>query len=501
MKALLDTNIIIHRETNRILNENIGTLFLWLDKLGYKKCIHSLTVEEIKKYKDETIKKTLLAKMSSYEILNLSLPLHIDVEVVSNELDKTQNDIIDTKILNELYCGRVDLLITEDKKLYEKAKKLSVANKVKSINGFLEWILTENPGLQDYKIKNIRREKFGNIKLDQPFFDSLKKDYPEFTEWYQRNYDREAYINGENDSISAFLSLKTEFPGTEDYSNIVPTLKNNKKLKISTFKVTANGYKIGERFLKIAFDYAISNKVEEIYITIKPDPEDNSRRSLIALLKSFGFKYWGKKDGIEEVYCRNMDKILNEKYPTQSYPFYNKKNNVYIVTINEKYHTSLFPDSIIKTENPNRYTENKSFSNAIRKYYLTRAFSERPKCGDVLVFCRTAGSRYTSVITTIGVVCNYYYAFNSFYDFYNQCARRCALPENEMREMWNKSSFSRPKAIDFLFIETLNKKLTLDRLTQLGFNIDLMKNGIIKIPQLLFEKIIDESGMNKELFV
>ena len=122
MKALLDTNIIIHRETNRIFNENIGTWFLWLDKLGYEKFIHNLTIDEIKKHKDEKIRETMLAKMSSYQVLEMSLPLNEEVDKVSKEIDVTENDKIDTKILNELYCGRVDLLITEDVKLYKKAR-------------------------------------------------------------------------------------------------------------------------------------------------------------------------------------------------------------------------------------------------------------------------------------------------------------------------------------------------------------------------------------------
>lgn len=41
-----------YRESNRILNEHIGQLFFWLDKLRYTKCIHSLMVKEIEKYKD-----------------------------------------------------------------------------------------------------------------------------------------------------------------------------------------------------------------------------------------------------------------------------------------------------------------------------------------------------------------------------------------------------------------------------------------------------------------
>jgi len=43
MKALLDTNIIIHREARRVANQDIGILFKWLDKVKYQKCIHPIT--------------------------------------------------------------------------------------------------------------------------------------------------------------------------------------------------------------------------------------------------------------------------------------------------------------------------------------------------------------------------------------------------------------------------------------------------------------------------
>lgn len=499
MRALLDTNIIIHRETNRIFNENIGTLFLWLDKLGYEKYIHNLTIEEVKKHKNETIRKTMLAKMSSYQVLELSLPLHEDVEKVSKKIDVTDNDKIDTKILNELYCGRVDLLITEDIKLYRKAVELGVANKVKSIDGFLEWALTENPGLTDYKIKNIRKEKFGAIKLEQNFFASLKRDYPKFVEWYIDNYDKEAYVCGDNDNITAFLSLKPELPGKEDYSNIKPTFLPKKRLKIRTFKVIANGYKIGERFLKIAFDNALANNAEEIYVTLFP--EDEARETLVSLLTSFGFVKWGMKDEKEEVYVRDMEKRVNKENPIKTYPFYDKNSSVYMVTINEKYHTSLFPDSIVRSEKPEDFEENKGYANAIRKYYLTRAYSNRPRVGDILLFCRTAGSRFRSVVTTIGVVCGYKDRFKNFNDFYSQCSRRCALSEKEMQDMWNSNLVYCPKAIDFIYLESLPKKINIDELSKMGFDINEMSKGIIKINTELFEKIINATNADKKRII
>lgn len=48
MRALLDTNIIIHRENKRVSNYSIGHLFRWLDKLKYDKVIHPYSISEIK---------------------------------------------------------------------------------------------------------------------------------------------------------------------------------------------------------------------------------------------------------------------------------------------------------------------------------------------------------------------------------------------------------------------------------------------------------------------
>ena len=35
MRVLLDTNIVIHRESVHVLHEEIGVLFRWLDALQY----------------------------------------------------------------------------------------------------------------------------------------------------------------------------------------------------------------------------------------------------------------------------------------------------------------------------------------------------------------------------------------------------------------------------------------------------------------------------------
>ena len=63
MKVLLDTNIIIHREANRIVNYDIGQLYNWIDKLHLEKFVHPITVSEIGNYKDVKTVETFSVKL------------------------------------------------------------------------------------------------------------------------------------------------------------------------------------------------------------------------------------------------------------------------------------------------------------------------------------------------------------------------------------------------------------------------------------------------------
>lgn len=76
-KILLDTNVIIYRETDRILNKNTPDLFNWLDKLHYDKYIHPITKEEISTYGNTDLRNTILTKLSAYNCLSTLAPLDV----------------------------------------------------------------------------------------------------------------------------------------------------------------------------------------------------------------------------------------------------------------------------------------------------------------------------------------------------------------------------------------------------------------------------------------
>ena len=71
MKALLDTNIIIYREASKVINQDIGILYRWLERAKYTKCVHSLSIAEIEKYQNQQTVETFQIKIDSYEQIEI----------------------------------------------------------------------------------------------------------------------------------------------------------------------------------------------------------------------------------------------------------------------------------------------------------------------------------------------------------------------------------------------------------------------------------------------
>ena len=489
-KVLLDTNIIIYRETDRILNPNTPDLFNWLDKLHYDKYIHPISEQEIAQYRDIEKRDVILSKLGSYNKLTALAPL---AEQVSNLLksDKDINSQNDTHILNELYCGRVDVLITEDRGLHNKARYLGIADKVFSIESFSEKMLSEHPTLIDYTVLAVKKKKIGEINVRDKFFDSLRESYEGFDAWLNKKSQEDAYVCYLGDSLKAFLYLKQENED-ENYSNIVPILPPKRRLKIGTFKVAMNGLKLGERFLKIAFDNAVNMNVDEIYVTIfDSDENDLPKQALVKQLQDFGFYRWGTKNNVEGVYVRNMTKAFDKRNPKHTFPLFNKYSDTYICPIYPQYHTSLLPDSILNNESPYDFQENEPFRNAITKVYISRSIFKDLQQGDNIIFYRTGGL-YQGVITTIGVVNRILYP-RTLDEFKVCCKRRTIFTDSELERHWNYNIRYRPFVVEFLYnysfpIPKVNLKALCDADV---LSIENMPRGFYRISQDKFDKILE----------
>jgi hypothetical protein len=501
MKVLLDTNIIIHREANKIYNLEIGQLFNWLDRLKYDKYIHPLTIVELNRHKDPNSLKTMNIKIESYNQLKYQAPLSDTIKQISKQIDSLPNDINDTQILNEVFENRVDLLISEDKKIHTKAKLLGISDKVYRIQTFLEKATAENPELVTHKVLAVKKVDFAEVDLNDSFFDSFRTDYKEFNKWFNGKAEQPCYICYSDNQLTAFLYIKIENAGEESYFEISPVFKPKKRLKIGTLKVTRNGYKIGERFLKTIFDNALLFKVEEIYVTIFEKRIEQEQ--LIEMLEEWGFKKHGTKitqNGEELVYVREFSKNLpvNIKNPKLTFPFFSRQTDKYLIKIEPQYHTELFPDSINTREDKAKYTENEPHRNRISKVYISHSPDRNLKSGDIVLIYRigeTSPKIYSSTVTSICIVESVRNNFSDFDDFYNSCNRRTMISKDDLRtKWWDKSPYNRPFVINFLYAHSLpTPKPTLGDLIRLKIFADPMSlpKGFAKITEAQLNDLIN----------
>lgn len=502
MKVLLDTNILIHREATNAVNDDISVLFRWLDQLKYDKCIHPITVEEVANCKIPGFAESFKKKIESYCVLKAVTPFADEVQIMSVQMDHTQKDKNDTRLVNEVFCGCVDLLVSEDKKIHKKAESLGISDRVLYIDSFIEKCLVENPSLVNYKIQTVQEKCFGNIDLNDPFFDSFRQDYDGFNGWFARKSGETAYVCYEHAKVCAFLYLKVE-DVTENYTDINPLFSPKRRLKIGTLKVTLNGYKIGERFVKIIIDNALRFKVSEIYVTIFENTVEQLR--LVRLLQEYGFYKHGtktSKSGIESVYVKLMVPCVDVSALKCTYPYMSRTKQAFLVPIYPAYHTALLPDSILNNEDPEKFQSQESYRNAISKVYICRSIERDIKPGDIIVFYRTGGY-YQSVITTLGIVENIITNIKGSDEFVHLCRKRSVFSDKELVAQWNYRPYSRPFIVNFLYAYSFPRRINMQRLIELGIIADVNSapRGFTRISSEQFSTILRETNTNEDIVV
>lgn len=499
MRILLDTNIVIHRENKRVSNYSIGHLFRWFDRLKYDKVIHPYTISEIQKYRDPETQETISVKLESYDVIKTIREPDTEFLGLIGQPEKSENDHIDNCLLFEVYLGRVDIFITEDRRLRNKADCLGLADRVFSINGFITKVTAENPNLVEYKALAVEKVYFGNVDVNDRFFDSIRSTYDGFDRWFARKCDEESYIcRSDEGKILGFLYLKTEGT-TENYADINPPFTPKRRLKVGTFKVESTGFRLGERFIKIIFDNAQQRKVDEIYVTLFTD--SGELVALEQLLYRWGFVYHGvkhseKKD--EKVLVKHLHTISDDATPKLNYPNFSHSCNKFILPILPQYHTTLLPDSQLNSENRIDFLGREPHRYALQKVYISWASTNGAKPGDLILFYRMGlpgeSKKYKSVISTIAIVDEIIENIHSEDELLSLCQNRSVFTVKELKKFWEKHSYNL-KILKFIFVKSLTKRLTLGYLWE--HNIIPAPGGprpFTAITDAQFDMIVKDSG-------
>lgn len=247
-------------------------------------------------------------------------------------------------------------------------------------------------------------EPFAEINVDDPFFDSLKADYPEFSKvWFPKcvRENRSALVFYDAEGLGAFVALKKENEPIPLRDRMIPAAP---RLKVSTLLLAERfrGQRLGEGALGLILWNWQHSKLDEVYLTVFPQHTD-----LICQVERFGFQQVGFNLRGELVYMRSR-KSIDFSNPYKSFPFIslNITKGGYLI-VNDEYHDTLFPYS--ELQNTTQETLQIDAANGVSKVYIGQMWAPHYRIGEpVFIYRRYTGSAgkasYKSCLTSYCVV-------------------------------------------------------------------------------------------------
>lgn len=293
--------------------------------------------------------------------------------------------------------------------------------------------------------------KFSNIDLSDPFFDSLKADYPldenniGFEAWFNKKSKEgaTALVFSDESGLGAFICLKDENESIQLKESTLPAVPRK---KISTLLIAERyrGQRLGEGAVGLAlWNWQKSNQ-EEIYVTVFKKHEQ-----LISQLEMFGFRCVGQNLNGEEVYLKSR-KDLDYNTPYASFPFINPRfEKAGYLIVDDIYHDTLFPYSELK----GTFQEHLALSvaNGICKIYVGNQFSKpHYRIGEPVFIYRKYTTedgqkkKYKSCLTSFCIVTNiievkHYNKFlMSFEELIKKIGNKSVFDEDELRSKYQK---------------------------------------------------------------
>ncbi|KKM87522.1 hypothetical protein LCGC14_1268060, partial [marine sediment metagenome] len=182
MRILFDTNIIIDREDNKIISEDLQILINALNKLKIEIVLHPKSVEDVKRDKNSKRKEIMLSKIRTYPSLkDFPKPSEEFLGIVGRALKV--NDIIDRYLLFAVFSNAVNFLISEDIGIHKMARVINLSERVLKVVEALELFKEELPK-EVFLPPALQKTTMANLDINDSIFDSLRKEYPNFNKWF-----------------------------------------------------------------------------------------------------------------------------------------------------------------------------------------------------------------------------------------------------------------------------------------------------------------------------
>ncbi|MDR0977971.1 MAG: hypothetical protein LBL71_02920 [Endomicrobium sp.] len=122
----------------------------------------------------------------------------------------------------------------------------------------------------------------------------------------------------------------------------------------------------------------------------------------------------------------------------------------------------MFPDSKLKNENEPEFLSREAYEYALEKIYISWTPNRNMKKSDLILFYRMGDKntkKYSSVITTLGIITDISFDFKSKNEFLDKCKNRSVFSGIELNKFSEK--LKNIVVVKFIYAKSLNKRPTL----------------------------------------
>lgn len=484
---MIDTNIFIPAEDDGGLPRNVEDLFKKAHSGGHSIRVHEATLLDLNRDANTARKAASISRFNKYSKIPNCSRTEAELSSLFGPI-KSENDLVDCRILSALLNGVVDLVISEDVGLLKRGARAGLADGCLAVRDAL-LLLSEKNWLAETSQTFIRNVSCAEINLNDPIFDSLRADY-DFDKWFRDKCikeERRAWI-AESDGRYAGIVIFNE----ERLIDADPGVVGSKILKLCTFKIAefARGKRLGELFLRKALWFAKNNAFDAVYYTAFP-----KQTALIALSAGLGFQEVSARANGEKTMARQMilkvsarGNFLNDvaaNYP--NVPITSLGG--LIIPIKPEFHEKLFPEAsetrrgqtlplFSPTVNAPEATEVAPAA-AIRKAYLGTTQMSSVRRGTPLLFYLTKSPEmaFSQCATAYGVAEQFIEA-TSMQEILKVARLRTVFTEEDLELLLRRKGYL--KVLKFLFVGYLSKPAPLS---------DLVKRKIIAGPPQSFANV------------
>lgn len=401
MRLLIDTNVLIALEPVTLGDREQGLVnAAELNRLasaqGHQLCVHPETAADLARDRDATRAEIRSELLGKYVALNSPPPITAHLENVVGRVAIGSHDWADHALLAAVLGDAVDFLVTEDRGIHAKARRLELENRVLTINEAVSTLrdlydtTPETPPL-------VRAIECHQLDSSDPIWSSFREEYDKFDVWFAgcKRKGRPAWVVEVGNRYAGIAIVKTDQDPTE-YGLA------GKSMKLCSLKVCDdfNGNRYGELLLRAVFDYAFENSFENIVVTVFPN-----HWLLIGLLEAFGFNEHSTNSVGEQVRLKRLapsqaetDELDGLEFHIQFGPQAAKlvSGQTFIVPIMPRYHRQLFPELEMAALDGCR-----PCGNSMRKAYLSHSGIRGILPGAVLLFYRSEDWRAVDVIGVV----------------------------------------------------------------------------------------------------